>query len=95
MRIAGNKTQQANLALDSSQRSERGGKAAGATAPATDTVQLSTSSSAAHRALAADDAARAARVAEVKAQIESGGYPLDFASLAERMIDDELGRAVE
>ncbi|MEM6990439.1 MAG: flagellar biosynthesis anti-sigma factor FlgM [Myxococcota bacterium] len=94
MRVAGNNTQGPSLVLDKGQRSERAGETKGATAPATDTVGQSEASGAVRQALATDDVARAARIAEVKAQIESGGYPLDFAALAERMIDDELGRGV-
>ena len=94
MRIAGNKTQQPSPTLNESARSERATKTKGAEPTSIDTVQRSESSDAVDRALATDDVARAARIAEVKAQIASGGYPLDFASLAEHIIDDELGQGL-
>lgn len=92
MRIAGNKPHPMGLPPSASERSERSGKARGAEALGTDTVKLSNKPAELQRVLAADDAARTARIAEVKAQIESGGYPLDFGRLAESIVDDEVGR---
>ncbi len=57
-----------------------------------DSVKISESVGEAKASLAADSAAASERVARIKADIESGGYPIDFEKLAEKIIDDELGR---
>ncbi len=44
-------------------------------------------------AVARQTAARSERVATVRAQVESGSYPIDKDKLAERLADDELARA--
>ncbi len=91
MRVGGNQIRPEAALLEKSSRSERK-EGASATARAdVDKVELS-SSGKVEQAIAAEESARAARVAEVKAQIESGGYPLDFQSLSEKIIDDEMGR---
>lgn len=92
MRIASNKTQQPPVNLEASQRSERSASAAPIDRVETDKVVLSESAT---LDAGADPTAavRAARIAEVKAQIANGGYPLDFPKLAERIVADEIGRA--
>ena len=92
MRIVGQNTYSTDLAPGAKARTAKGEAADRGDAVAQDTVKLSESSGAAARALTADDAARAARIAEVKAQIESGGYPLDFQRLADTIVADELAR---
>ncbi|MBV1858421.1 MAG: flagellar biosynthesis anti-sigma factor FlgM, partial [Nannocystaceae bacterium] len=70
-------------------------KTAGADRPARaegDSVKFSSSASEAAVSLSADGAAAAERVARIKADIEAGGYPIDFEKLAEKILDDELGR---
>ena len=57
-----------------------------------DSVKISDSASEAAVSLNAEGAASSERVARIKAEIESGGYPIDFEKLAEKIIDDELGR---
>lgn len=57
-----------------------------------DSVKISESASEAKASLSADSAAASDRVARIKADIESGGYPIDFEKLAEKILDDELGR---
>jgi len=57
-----------------------------------DNVKISESASEAAVSLSSDGAAASDRVARIKAEIESGGYPIDFEKLAEKIIDDELGR---
>lgn len=57
-----------------------------------DSVKISESATEAKASLSADSAAASDRVARIKADIESGGYPIDFDKLAEKILDDELGR---
>lgn len=57
-----------------------------------DRVQISESANEAKASLASESAVASDRVARIKAEIESGGYPIDFDKLAEKIIDDELGR---
>ncbi len=57
-----------------------------------DSVKFSSSANEAAVSLSSDDAAASERVARIKADIESGGYPIDFEKLAEKILDDELGR---
>lgn len=57
-----------------------------------DSVKISESASEAVESLSADAAASSERVARIKADIEAGGYPIDFEKLAEKILDDELGR---
>ncbi len=57
-----------------------------------DSVKISESASEAAQSLSSEGATASERVARIKAEIESGGYPIDFEKLAEKIIDDELGR---
>ena len=57
-----------------------------------DSVKFSSSANEAAVSLSSDGAAASERVARIKADIESGGYPIDFEKLAEKILDDELGR---
>lgn len=57
-----------------------------------DNVKFSSSASEAAVSLSSDGAAASERVARIKADIEAGGYPIDFEKLAEKILDDELGR---
>lgn len=57
-----------------------------------DSVKISSSASEAAVSLSSEGAAASERIARIKADIESGGYPVDFEKLAEKILDDELGR---
>lgn len=92
MRIVGQNAYSTELAAGSKTRAGKGEATKASDSVAHDTVKLSESSGAAAQALSAEDAARAARIAEVKAQIESGGYPLDFQRLADAIVGDEISR---
>jgi flagellar biosynthesis anti-sigma factor FlgM len=56
-------------------------------------VVVSASAMAASAGVERAEAARGARVAEVRERIGSGKYHVDRRQLAERMVDEELGRA--
>lgn len=90
MRIGAHDPTSTELGLDVARRAGSAKATSLEQAAGVDTVSLSSDA----RSIHVDDAARAARIAEVRAQIESGGYPLDLAKLAERLVADELARGV-
>ncbi|MSP59501.1 MAG: flagellar biosynthesis anti-sigma factor FlgM [Myxococcales bacterium] len=57
-----------------------------------DAVVVSTQATALSAAAGERQAARAERVADVRARVQSGGYRVDVRKLAERIADDELAR---
>ncbi len=81
-----------DLPLMSDAERVKTGRAERPTQTESDSVKFSSSANEASMSLSADGAAASERIARIKADIESGGYPIDFEKLAEKILDDELGR---
>jgi len=92
MKVVGQQIRNDVSSLGDAERAQQRARTEGPKRTETDRVEISESAQEAKASLSADAASAAERVARIKADIESGGYPIDFEKLAEKIIDDELGR---
>lgn len=89
MKVVGQQIRNDISSLGDADRAKRARTEGPARAEADSVVKISTEAKA---SMSADAPAASDRVARIKAEIESGGYPIDFEKLAEKILDDELGR---
>ena len=91
MKVLGQQIRNELTPLADADRAKRT-RAEGVERTESDSVKISESANEAAQSLSSEGASASERVARIKAEIESGGYPIDFEKLAEKILDDELGR---
>lgn len=92
MKVVGQQIRNDISSLGDAERAKRARTEGPARTESDSVVKISDSANEAKVSLSSEAPVASERVARIKAEIESGGYPIDFEKLAEKILDDELGR---